>query len=106
MKLPDKMTYGETLGPAMEMKTQEEADEWFKALVERHIRLSPCSREEAEKTERSNLGYYAGYYDSETRERVEQLFKCSHPIFGSIAVSGQPTAEEAFQKGLDFAKKD
>ena len=101
----DRMTFDETLGPAMEMKTQEEADEWFEALVERHTRLWPCPREEAEKSVRSSLGYYAGYYDSGTRERVERLFKCSHPIFGSIEQNGTPTAEEAFQAGLDFAKK-
>ncbi|TXH09637.1 MAG: hypothetical protein E6R03_16465 [Hyphomicrobiaceae bacterium] len=47
----------------------------------------------------SALGF-AGYYDSETRERVERLFKCEHPIFGAIATKGQPTAELAFALGV------
>jgi hypothetical protein len=54
--------------------------------------------------ERHNLGYFAGYYDNETRERVERLFKCSHPIFGSIAKNGAPTAKEALAAGMVAAK--
>lgn len=53
----------------------------------------------------SNLGYFAGYYDDKTRERVERLFKCQHPIFGSIAQVGAPTAEEAFEAGKRMGAK-
>lgn len=52
------------------------------------------TREEAEQIERSNLGYYAGYHLDETRERVERLFRCAHPVFGSIAENGPATLEQ------------
>lgn len=100
MKLPDRMTIGEAYQPAMKMQTQEEATEYFEALVERHMRCFGKSREEAESIEKQNLGYFAGYYDLETRERVERLFLCAHPIFGPIAVMGMPTPEEALRAGI------
>jgi hypothetical protein len=52
----------------------------------------------AEKIVNSNIGYYAGYGSNEDRERIEGLFECSHPVFGS-AKFGIPTAEEAFECG-------
>jgi hypothetical protein len=97
--LPADITIGDKYGPAMEIKTQEEADVYFEKCVVhsmRHGRLRP----EAEQLERGNLGYYAGYYGEETRERVERLFKCAHPIFGKIAEHGPPAAEEAFDRGV------
>lgn len=99
--LPDKMTIGDAYGPAMEMHTQEEATAYFEALVDRTERAFGKTREEAEALEKSNLGYYAGYYDSATRARVERLFLCAHPIFGSIAENGAPTPMQALQAGLD-----
>lgn len=59
------------------------------------------TREESEEIERSNLGYYAGYYDAETRERVERLFGAVHPIFGRST----PTPAEAYSKGVRDGRK-
>lgn len=100
------ITMGEKYDPAMEITTQEEADKYFEECV-KHTMSWGKTREEAENTERSNLGYFAGYYNDETRERVERLFKCSHPFFGSIAKNGPPTPEEAFEIGrnLGMGKK-
>lgn len=98
MSLPRNITIGDKYRPAMAVKTQDDADACFEALVE-HTMGWGKSRAEAETIERANLGYYAGYYDSETRERVERLFKCAHPIFGAIAEKGPPTAAEALEKG-------
>ena len=61
------------------------------------------SREEAENIERCNLGYWGGYYDLETRLRVERLFRCEHPFFG-LAADGQPAPEEAFEMGRQLAE--
>jgi hypothetical protein len=100
MPLPRKITIGEKYDPAMEVKTVEEARAYFERLVE-HSMMHGLSKEEAERNERINLGYYAGYYDLETRERVEWLYGAVHPIFGNQ----QPTAEEAFEAGLTFGKE-
>lgn len=97
------ITIGEKYGPAMEMTDQATADDYFEQCVT-HCMRHGRSRAEAESIEKQNLGYYAGYYGSETRERVERLFKCSHPVFGAIGTNGQPTAKEAISAGLVAAK--
>ena len=91
---------------AMGVKNQAEADVLFKALVAEAIRLSPqLWQREAERIQRLNLGYWAGYYGNETRERVERLFKCEHPVFGKIAEKGPPTPEQAFKAGVEAGKR-
>lgn len=110
-KTEDKITLRDLFGPAMELSVehQEDADRFFEALVDFAVRTNAISeeqktlpREELEAIQRSNLGYYAGYYDHETRIRVEKLFNCSHPIFGG-ASRGEPTPLEAFTKGVNAA---
>jgi hypothetical protein len=100
----DTTTIGDMYHPAMAITDQAEADAYFERLVEYSMREWGKSREEAEQTQKSNLGYFAGYYDSETRERVERLFHCSHPVFGSIAEKGAPTPEEALEAGKRMAR--
>ena len=78
------MTSGEKYDPAMKITDQAAADEYFEACVEQTMRHG-YPRAEAERIERTNLAYYAGYYDDETRERVERLFRCVHPVFGAIS---------------------
>lgn len=90
-------TFGEKYGPAMEITDQDEAVAYFEACVQQTMTFGK-SREEAEEIEKGNLAYYAGYYNHETRLRVERLFACSHPIFGP-AKDGAPTPEKAFEMG-------
>lgn len=102
----DAPTYGDCLRPAMEITEQADADQYMAAYVshiQRHLDAQP--REDdmtAEQIAKVNLGYFAGYYDHETRERVERLFRTRHPVFGS-ASAGSPTAEEAFEAGRNAA---
>lgn len=103
---PEKMTIGEKYDPAMEITNQAEADAYFQRCVDHSMTYHRKTREEAETLERTNLGYYAGYYGAETRERVERLFSCTHPVFGSIAERGQPTPDEAFKAGVEFAQRN
>lgn len=96
------MTIGEKYGPAMEIQTKEKAKKYFELCVVHTLDVNKkLSREEAINIEKSNLGYYAGYYDSETRIRVEKLFGCQHPIFGPIS-QGEPTPKEAVDAGQVF----
>ena len=98
------VTIGDKYHPAMKIVTQDDADEYFELCV-RHSMKFGKSREEAERVERSNLGYFAGYYSSDVRQRVERLFKCAHPILGSIDERGIPTPEEAFLAGVSRGSK-
>jgi hypothetical protein len=97
------LTYGDCLHPAMKITDEADAQQYLADYV---AYIGDKPRKEglpAEQIALNNLGYFAGYYDNETRERVERLFKCSHPIFGSIAKRGAPTAEEAFEAGKRMA---
>jgi hypothetical protein len=105
MEIKVNATVGEAYHAAMKITDKEEARVYFEALVERNMRCSKHTREEAEKIERSNLGYFAGYFDNETRERVERLFCCAHPVFGAISEKGAPTPEEAFRMGQEYGKR-
>ncbi|HEV7700512.1 MAG TPA: hypothetical protein VGO43_09825 [Pyrinomonadaceae bacterium] len=96
--LPKEICISDKYDPAMEVQTQEEADEMFGMLV-RHSEAWGLTRGKAIEQEKANLGYFAGYCDAETRERVERLFKCKHPFFGAIAEKGPPDPETAFNIG-------
>lgn len=100
----ETQTYRDLYGSAMEILDQDAADAIFEELVSYTIETGNLYREGAETLVRSNLGYYAGYYDNDTRERVERLFNCEHPVFGSIAENGPPTMEAAFQAGVAMAQ--
>lgn len=99
------LTYGEALSPAMEITEREDANQYKKAYIEYQERMlidEPRSDGmTAEQMVNINLGYYVAYYSNETRQRVERLFLCTHPIFGSIAQNGAPTGKQAFEKGLE-----
>lgn len=100
------ITHGDKYGPAMKILDEDEAEAYFAACVEHTMKTFGTSREEAESSERMNLGYWAGYYDPETRARVERLFRCEHPVFGKIADKGPPSPEEAFAAGVRFAEEN
>lgn len=104
-RFPRDITIGQKYDPGMKITDQIEADAYFEKCVEHTMSCFGKTRAEAEKIERANLGYFAGYYDNETRARVERLFHCAHPIFGAIAENGPPTADQALQAGLDVAGK-
>lgn len=100
---PAKITIGEKYGPAMAITDQAAADEYFERCVQHTMARGPYTRETAETLERSNLGYYAGYCDEETRGRVERLFKCEHPVLGPV--SQRKSVEEILQLGREMAQK-
>jgi hypothetical protein len=106
--MPADISNADKYGPAMGITDQAEADAYLAACVEHTQRATPPELGSvmpaplAEAIERSNLGYFAGYYDNETRERVERLFRCEHPVFGSIAKNGPPTPEQALAAGRAF----
>lgn len=93
------VSIGQKYGPITEIKTPEQAREYLEACVTHRLRISPkMNRQEAIEAERDNIGYYAGYFSHEERERIERLFECEHPFFGA-AKSGLPSPEQAFNLG-------
>lgn len=75
------VTIGTKYDYAMMITDEAEAQSYFEACV-KHTMAMGKSRADSECIERINLGYYAGYYSNETRQRVERLFNCEHPMFG------------------------
>ena len=108
-----ELTFREILGPAMKITDEEDAKQYLRSYIDyiqKYLDKNPFYfRRDDNKTAldiaKENLGYYAGYYDNETRKRVEKLFMCSHPVFGSIAKNGEPTPEQAFEMGKKLGKK-
>jgi hypothetical protein len=49
----------------------------------------------------SNIGYFTGYFDHATADRIMDLFDCEHPVFGR----NHPTAEEAWRIGLEYGQR-
>ena len=98
----ENATIGEIYGPAMEIKDYQEAQEYLRMLIDRQKKYWHRTEEEAMRIEMMNIGYYAGYYDAETAERVYKLFDTAHPFFGTTT----PTLEEAIITGMQMAKKD
>lgn len=96
------LTYGECLRPAMEITDEADAAQYKKAYVahiQHHLDANPRSDDlTAEEIANTNLGYFSGYYDNDTRRRVERLFGCAHPVF-ERADDGVPTSEQALEAG-------
>jgi hypothetical protein len=100
---PEQISIGDKYAPAMKITDQAEADAYFERCVAHSMATFVTLRAVAEEIERANLGYYAGYYDHETRARIERLFSCAHPVFGAIAERGPPTTQEALAAGIRWA---
>ena len=103
--LPDGITFGTKYGDLVpSAKTREEALAIYEACVEHCMRCRPCGREEAEKIEKFNIGYWTGYFSDAECIRVQELYQLPHPYFG-WAKDGFPTLEECIQKGMELGAK-
>jgi hypothetical protein len=61
------------------------------------------SFDEALKTAKHNLGYFAGYYDKQTCDLIYETYVTEHPIFGKNPFGVSP--EDAFKAGLEAGYK-
>lgn len=106
MILPKDMTIEQCYDPAMEITDPEEAKEYLEALIERSVKYFDNSREEAQRIEKMNLGYYCGYASVETMIRVHELFDCEHYILGKVTSADDlPPSEEILEKGKQLGRE-
>jgi len=108
--ITSEATIGDLYNPAIEIAKQgnkAKAKEYFDALVEHCITMSKVERpqdnvdkEEATRIVHSNIGYWAGYHEQGTIEKVHEVFGSAHPIFGNET----PTSSEAFRMGMELGK--
>ena len=70
----------------------------------RHIEhIEGITYGEALDRAKSNLGYFAGYYDSQTCDLIYEVYCTEHPIFGKKPYGISP--EDAFKAGLEAGYK-
>lgn len=106
LKLTRKMVdYKDLLERAMKVDSKASASQILESIIRVSMRQNNLSRAKAMKYAKENLAYYAGYYDDDTRRRVEKFFECEHPFFGSIEKYGPPTPEEAFAMGQKLGER-
>jgi hypothetical protein len=77
-------TMGELFNLALYLaKTNpEEAEEFFYKYVNCISMEKHLSWDESIRVAKSNLGYFAGYYDKETCDIIYKVYDTQHPIFG------------------------
>lgn len=79
---------------AMEVTTVEAAEIVLAKLVAADIDKNNCGYLETTIRIKNHLAFYSHYLGNITRARVESLFDCAHPVFGSIRLNGGPTRED------------
>lgn len=67
------LSYGEALKPAMEITEQEDADQYFADYV-KWVEENFKDIKHPKTLCKVNLNYFAGYYGTETSQRVSRLF--------------------------------
>ena len=90
---------------AMNIQTPEGAAIVLDKLVARCVANSDLSPDEAIVVERANIGYWGGFRDNETRERIERLFQCQHPHLGAIAETGPLTFQQCLEIGRNLGRQ-
>lgn len=63
---------------------------------------SVTNYEDALNIAKSNLGYFAGYYDRKTYDRINKAYGAIHPVFKTNPFDIAP--EEAYRIGLEMGK--
>lgn len=99
-------TFGEMMDEAIAIKTQKEADEWFRKKCEVMQEAHPeWDIEKCASVVRSNLGYMAGYYDDKVAKHIHKFFNADHPVFGGHDYHKEVTPKKAFEMGKKLGRR-
>lgn len=104
--IPDSATLGEILDDVVIIArggNREDANRYKQMLVNRRIRNVPAEPVmDSEQIVAQNIGYLSGYGSQGERHLICDIFGTTHPFFGDT----DPTPDEAFQMGKDWAKEN
>lgn len=95
------MTQPEMIKLALRYDTKEKARELVDMQVKEMVDTLHYDEAEARRITLVNIGYYTGYLDHETADRLMDLFETEHPVFGRT----HPTPQEAFRLGRELGEK-
>lgn len=87
-----------------EAKTKDEMLQRFDTLLQQLAEREGGTPESHRAIQLSNVGYFTGYYSSETAKRVQDWLGTTHPIFGTSHAEGTLTSEAALQSGLELGR--
>ncbi len=94
-------TIGEIYDPAMAVQSEEEAEAYLQRIIRYMQReTTEMPESDARQIALKNIGYWTGYYDHATADRVMALYHTAHPIFGT----SHPTLAETFAKGIEMGQ--
>lgn len=98
-------TIGEVFEVALQLAKEntKEAEEFFYQYVQHISSSNNWSWDKSIEVAKSNLGYFAGYYDRKTYDIIHKVYDAQHPIFGCNPFD--LTSEEAFNKGKELSEK-
>ena len=92
-------TYVGQFAEALACETKDQADKWLAGEIERYRVEFGKEADEAARIISMNLGYMAGYYNTEVAHKINRLYGATHPIFGGSDYHDTVTPEEAFALG-------
>jgi ferric iron reductase protein FhuF len=95
------MTQAEMIKLALKAGTKERARELVDQQVSEMVDVLQYAEPEARRITLVNIGYYTGYLDHETADKIMDLFETEHPIFGRT----HPSPEEAFRLGRELGER-
>lgn len=83
--------------------TPSKAKDFLDKYVRHIVDVTGISYREALDRAKSNLGYYAGYYDAKTCDLIYKVYCTEHPIFGKKPYG--ISSKDAFKAGLEAGYK-
>ena len=77
---------------ALRIHSRDSAKIHLLLLVEEDMLERGCDAASSLRRIKATLAWRAYHKGNETRERVERLYRCAHPVFGSYLEMGPPSA--------------
>ena len=99
-------TMGEIFNTALDVAETGDGNRcqaFLTSYVEYIVSESNSNVAEAERIAKSNLGYFAGYYNSKVYETINKAYGAVHPVFGGNPFDISP--EEVYRKALEARTK-
>jgi hypothetical protein len=87
-----------------EAKSKEEMQRMFEQHLKDCAAKFGGTPESHRKIQLSNVGYFTGYYDSQTAKNVYNWLRATHPVFGTAHAYGTQQPEDSFKTGFELGK--